>query len=79
MIEKYIQKTPTEVEAISFNGNNAEEIEKAFITPISKQNGKYFLDDGVLTPLHLFDFVVKDGNSIHIYSPYEMDLLYKKK
>ena len=82
MIEKYIQRTPTEVEAISFNGNNAEEIEESFIVQIVKKDKEYILhgtDDGIPEPLHLFDFIVKDGDSIHIYSPYVMDLLYKKK
>ena len=38
MIEKYIQRKPIEVDAIQFDGNNTEEIENAFITPINKQN-----------------------------------------
>ena len=36
MIEKFLQRTPTEVEVIRFTGEkeNIEEIEKSFIIPI---------------------------------------------
>lgn len=82
MIETYIQRKPTEVEAIQFNGKNTDEIERSLIVEIKKIGTKYILngtDNGISEPLHVFDFVVKDRNSIHIYSPYIMDLLYKKK
>ena len=82
MIETYIQRKPTEVEVIQFTGKNIDEIERSFIVQIVKEDKKYILngmDSGIPEPLNIFDFVVKDGNSIHIYSPYIMDLLYKKK